>query len=62
MNNIHFKIFTTELNKMEVISMCYKSHPDLKVLEGIYCSAAYPFLFKPVLIEESSCCFVDGGF
>ena len=41
MNNIHFKIFTTELNKMEVISMCYKSHPDLKVLEGIYCSAAY---------------------
>ena len=42
--------------------MCYKSHPDLKVLEGIYRSAAYPFLFKPVLIEESGSCFVDGGF
>ena len=60
-NKIDVHIFTTNLNgeKMSNVDISHKTHPDLSVIKGISMSAAYPFVFCPVI--EDGNCYVDGG-
>ena len=60
-NKIDIHIFTTNLNgaKMSNVDISHKSHPNLSVIKGISMSAAYPFVFCPVI--EDGNCYVDGG-
>jgi len=60
-NKIDVHIFTTNLNgeKMSNVDISHKSHPNLSVIKGISMSAAYPFVFCPVI--EDGNCYVDGG-
>lgn len=60
-NKIDIHIFTTNLNgeKMSNVDISHKTHPDLSVIKGISMSAAYPFVFCPVI--EDGNCYVDGG-
>ena len=59
-------MFSTELNSMRPVDISYKTHPDWKVVQGIYCSSTLPIVFEPYMETEESTnikkCYVDGGF
>lgn len=52
--------FTTELNSFKSIDMSYKTHPNWRVLDAIYCSCCLPIIFTPFFYENKAYC--DGGF
>lgn len=56
---LHF--FTTEMNEglPQDTDISYKTHPQWKLLEALYCTSCLPVLFQPFLKEGK--CFVDGG-
>ena len=61
-NKIDLYLTTTELNKekpfnLELLS--HKTHPEMLLIKAIACSAAFPFMFKPVCHEEEA--YLDGG-
>jgi predicted acylesterase/phospholipase RssA len=60
-NSIDIHLYTTNINTyhFEKVDMSHKTHPELKVVEALYRSMAYPFLFKPICIDDD--CFIDGG-
>ena len=58
-NGIELHIFTTELNRFENIDISYKTHPDWKVVDAVYCSCCLPILCTPYVKGEQ--CFYDGG-
>ena len=60
-NHIELHVFSTNMNTpgLSLINISYKTHPDLKVVDGIKMSAAHPFLFCPFIKDDD--CFIDGG-
>lgn len=57
--NIEIHFIVCELYNFEVIDISYKTHPQWKVIDAVYCSACLPILFVPELIEDK--CYIDGG-
>jgi predicted acylesterase/phospholipase RssA len=57
--NIELHIFAAELNNYELINFSYKSHPDWRVVDAVYCSACLPVMFSPYLKDNK--CYCDGG-
>jgi patatin-like phospholipase/acyl hydrolase len=57
---IELHLFAIELKSFTLVDISYKTHPDWKVLEAVYCSACIPFLFSPYKREEQF--YIDGGF
>jgi NTE family protein len=57
--NIELHIFTTEINSFQMLDISYKTHPDWKVSEAVYCSSALPIAFAPHLKDNH--CYCDGG-
>jgi len=57
--NIELHLFITDLNEFETIDVCYKTHPDWKVIDIVYSSAAVPVIFAPHIMEDK--CLIDGG-
>jgi predicted acylesterase/phospholipase RssA len=55
--DIHF--FCVKYKTMETIDFNYKKNPDLKLLDVMYCSCTFPFLFKPMKIKDEI--YLDGG-
>lgn len=53
-------IFTTEVNSFQTVDISYKTHPDWKIVDAVYCSSAVPVVFAPHLINDT--CYCDGGF
>jgi|694.fasta_scaffold10112_14 predicted acylesterase/phospholipase RssA len=62
LNKIDLHFFSTEINhkKFEKIDFSWKTHPDWKLLDVVYCSSCLPILFSPFLTEEGDC-YIDGG-
>jgi len=60
LNGIEIHLFTTELNSFELIDISYKTHPNWRVLDAVYCSCSLPIAFLPFLYENKTYC--DGGF
>lgn len=60
MTQIELHFFTVELGSFELVDISYKTHPEWKVLEAVYCSACIPFLFSPHKLADSY--YIDGGF
>lgn len=60
-NNTELHMFTTGLNNKFPMSidMSHKTHPDLPLVQALYRSASFPFLFKPTF--DGKDCFIDGG-
>ena len=58
-SGIDIHVNTTELHSFKNIDISYKSHPEWKVCDAVYCSACLPILFSPFLIDDK--CYVDGG-
>jgi predicted acylesterase/phospholipase RssA len=61
LTGIELHIFTTELNKFETIDLSYKTHPEWKILDAIYCSSTLPIVFSPIIKDDTKC-YIDGGF
>jgi hypothetical protein len=59
LTNIELHLFATELTDFVLIDFSYKTHPDWKVIEAIYCSSCLPILFSPYFKSEKYYC--DGG-
>jgi len=60
-NGIDIHIYATEINgyRMEKECVSHKSHPNLRVVDALAMSMAYPFAFTPVFIDDK--CYIDGG-
>ncbi len=57
-SKIEFHCFSTEINSFEMVDISYLTHPDWKVLDVIYCSSAFPLMFKPLISNGK--CYSDG--
>jgi len=56
---IELHLFITDLNDFETIDVSYKTHPDWKVIDIVYSSAAVPVVFAPHIMGDK--CLIDGG-
>ena len=59
LNKIELNFYTVEINRFEKKVINYKTYPDLKLIEAIKMSSAFPILFQPIIIEKE--CYIDGG-
>jgi predicted acylesterase/phospholipase RssA len=57
--NIELHLFASELNNYELVDFSYKSHPDWRVVDVVYCSACLPVMFSPYFKDNK--CYCDGG-
>lgn len=59
--NIEMHMFAVDLNALplQATDISYKTFPDLQLVKALTMTAAIPFIFKPVIIDDK--CFVDGG-
>jgi predicted acylesterase/phospholipase RssA len=68
-NKKEIHVMSVELNKFRLINISYKTHPNLKVMDAIKMSCAFPVIFSPKIMEscdnngENPCthCYIDGG-
>jgi predicted acylesterase/phospholipase RssA len=58
-SKIDIHIFSTEIHNYETIDISHKTHPDWRVIDAVYCSAALPIIFMPYL--KDGACYSDGG-
>ncbi len=47
------------MNKFKSECLNHQSNPDLSILDAVYMSSTFPFIFKPMYINESY--YIDGG-
>lgn len=59
-NQIELHFFATNINNFDIIDFSYKTHPDWKIIDVVYCSCALPILLQPLINETG--CYSDGGF
>lgn len=59
LNGIEIHMYTTELNTFRMVDMSYKTHPDWRVVDAVYCSSCLPIIFTPFIYEGSA--YADGG-
>lgn len=57
-SKIEFHCFSTEINSFVMVDISHITHPDWKVLDAIYCSSAFPLIFKPLIADGK--CYSDG--
>ena len=57
---IEMHYFSTNINRFLPVDFSYKTHPDWKVIDAIYCSCALPVLLQPFIKDDG--CYSDGGF
>ena len=58
-SNIELHMFTVEVQDFELIDLSYKTHPDMKIIDGVYQSCAIPYVFKPCWKDNHY--YIDGG-
>lgn len=59
-NGIDFHIYSTELNRYELIDISFKTHPEWTLIDAIYASSSIPLIFAPIIKDNQ--CFIDGAF
>ena len=52
-------IYSFNLNKFECECFNYKTNPEMRVLDAVYMSSTFPFIFKPRYMNDSY--YIDGG-
>ena len=58
-SKINLNMYSFNLNKFESECLNYETYPDLSVLDAVYMSSSFPFIFKPLYIHDSY--YIDGG-
>lgn len=56
---IHFYTVDINTKSMSKVDLSYKTHPDLKIVEGLSMTMAVPILIVPFI--KDNCCYIDGG-
>lgn len=59
LNGVELHFFATEVNSFKVVDISYKTHPDWRIIDAVYCSSTLPIIFAPHISGDE--CFVDGG-
>jgi len=45
--------YTTDLNTFDVIELSHETHPNMKLLDGVYASSCLPILCRPLKVENT---------
>jgi len=59
-DGISLHVLVSDLTNAKVIQISEKSHPNVKIMDGITASMSIPFVFPPVVSPEGDL-WVDGG-
>ena len=54
---LHF--ISTEMTQSQVVDFNYKTHPDWKLIDALYCSVCLPVFFSPFELDGKV--YLDGG-
>lgn len=57
---IELNFITTEINNFRRVILSHKTHPDLALTTALSMTAAFPAIFRPIIIGDE--CYTDGGF
>lgn len=52
-------IFAVNYDTLETVDFNHETHPDIKLIEAVYCSCSIPLIFKPLKINNVV--YLDGG-
>ena len=58
-SKINLKMYSFNLNKFESECLNHETYPELSVLDAVYMSSTFPFIFKPLYYNNNM--YVDGG-
>lgn len=58
-SGVELHIYSTEINRFELIDISFKTHPEWLLLDAIYVSCSIPNIFSPLFIDEK--CYLDGA-
>ena len=58
-SNIELNFFTVEFDTMNTINFNHHNNPNIKLLDALYSSCTFPYLFKPSKLENKI--YLDGG-
>tara|TARA_B100000674_G_C37888312_1_gene937699 strand:- start:363 stop:1217 length:855 start_codon:yes stop_codon:yes gene_type:complete len=58
-SKIEINFFAIEFETIKTEIFNYKKYPNIKLLDAIYCSCTFPYLFKPAKINDIV--YLDGG-
>jgi len=58
-SKIELHLYTTELDEFKIVDISHKTHPDWRVIDAVYASAALPLLFSPFFKDGKY--YMDGG-
>ena len=58
-SNKDLHIFAVNYTTLETTDFNHETHPDVKLIEAVYCSCSIPLLFKPLKINDII--YLDGG-
>lgn len=58
LNGVELHMMTTEANTYTNVDISHLIHPDLRVIDAVYCSCAVPIVFSPVIRDDE--CYIDG--
>lgn len=56
---IELHLITVNITDFELVDISYKTHPEWKVIDAMYCSMCLPILFIPHKINDTI--YIDGG-
>jgi hypothetical protein len=58
-SKIDMHIIATDLDELSVVDISYETHPEWRLMDAVYASAALPILFSPLYHEDKY--YSDGG-
>lgn len=56
---IDIHIYASEVYSYVLTDFSHKTHPDMKLIDVVYCSCCIPIIFTPLLLEDK--CYCDGA-
>jgi len=57
--NIELHFYSVNINNFDLIDFSYKTHPEWRVIDALYCSCCLPILMQPII--QNGACYSDGG-
>lgn len=58
-SSITLYLYSVKLETLEEVEISHHSHPELKLLDAIYMSCCFPFMFEPFWYNDTF--YIDGG-
>lgn len=58
-SSITLYFYTVKIETLEDVELSHLSHPDLKLMDAIYMSSCFPFIFEPFWYDDTF--YLDGG-